>query len=728
DSILIDEARTPLIISGSADQIDQALYHSVNDIIPYLRRDEDYLVDEEHRAVSLTDAGIEAVEERLKIENLYDPSNIEVVHRLTKALQAHTLYQKDVNYMVRGGEVVIVDEFTGRAMEGRRWSDGLHQAVEAKEGVIIQQENQTLATVTFQNFFRMYDKLAGMTGTAETEAEEFYKTYELNTLVIPTNRPIARRDFDDLIYRSMREKFNAIADQIEACHERGQPTLVGTTSVEKSEALSKILNKRKIPHEVLNAKYHEREAQIVAQAGRRGAVTIATNMAGRGTDIMLGGNPDAMTELELGKPDLPDGIPEMEIEEHLPAEYLAKLEEYRAQCAEEKQEVLASGGLYIIGSERHESRRIDNQLRGRSGRQGDPGASKFFLSLEDDLLRLFGSERIAKVMDALKMEEGVPIEAPMVTRSIENAQKKVEGRNYEIRKNLLEYDDVMDLQRKTVYALRRSVLKGQDERERSLAKMTLDLFEEVALATINAYANTQVRPEDWDLDAMINAIERTFNISVPLKDVHGRDAIESLVWEAVSSVFYETRERFIELGTQNEEALQREREDLGIRFGEEDTPKLDLFQEQIQVHYLRTIDRKWRGHLLAMDQLRDSINLQGYAQKDPKKEYKKQGFGLFRDMMMGIKTEVVEYVSKVEPESIKQLLPALSAQSAPKQVEFNRGGVQTGDAAAANGGDWAQAPVALPKVGRNDPCPCGSGKKYKNCHLRTKNPRRARAT
>jgi len=477
DSILIDEARTPLIISGSADQIDQTLYHSVNDIIPYLRRDEDYLVDEEHRAVSLTDAGIEAVEERLKIENLYDPSNIEVVHRLNKALQGHTLYQKDVNYMVRNGEVVIVDEFTGRPMEGRRWSDGLHQAVEAKEGVTIQQENQTLATVTFQNFFRMYDKLAGMTGTAETEAEEFYKTYELNTLVIPTNKPIARQDYDDVIYRSMREKFNAIADQIEECYERGQPTLVGTTSVEKSEALSKLLTKRKIKHEVLNAKYHEREAQIVAQAGRKGAVTIATNMAGRGTDIMLGGNPDAMTELELGKPELPEGVSELDIEAHLPEEYLEKLTAYRAQCAAEKKEVLDAGGLYIIGSERHESRRIDNQLRGRSGRQGDPGASKFFLSLEDDLLRLFGSERIAKVMDALKMEEGVPIEAPMVTRSIENAQQKVAGRNYEIRTHLLEYDDVMDLPRQTAYSLRQHVLTGEDDNERSPAKLTTDSCE-----------------------------------------------------------------------------------------------------------------------------------------------------------------------------------------------------------------------------------------------------------
>ncbi|MFU8806456.1 MAG: preprotein translocase subunit SecA, partial [Bradymonadaceae bacterium] len=482
DSILVDEARTPLIISGKAEMSTEQ-YFVINKIVPYLKRDEDYLVDEEHRSSTLTDSGVEKVEERMGIDNLYDPKHIETVHHVNKALQAHTLYKKDDQYIVNDGEVVIVDEFTGRPMPGRRWSDGLHQAIEAKEGVNIKDENQTLATVTFQNYFRMYDKLAGMTGTAETEAEEFHDIYKLEVVVMPTNRPIARLDHEDVIYRSYREKFNAIVDQIVECNAKGQPVLVGTTSVEKSEAISHVLKKKGIEHRTLNAKHHGREADVVAQAGRKGSVTIATNMAGRGTDIILGGNPEGLANKELGEPEIPADTPISERESFWSDEYRAALARYTKQCDAEREEVLAAGGLFIIGTERHESRRIDNQLRGRAGRQGDPGGSRFFLSLEDDLLRLFGADRIGKIMDTLRMEEGVPIEHRMVSKSIENAQKKVEGRNFDIRKNLLEYDDVMDVQRKTIYTMRKNVLKGHDEDGRGMLKMALDLFEDVAMAT-----------------------------------------------------------------------------------------------------------------------------------------------------------------------------------------------------------------------------------------------------
>ena len=726
DSILIDEARTPLIISGQADS-SPAQYRLVNDIIPYLRKDEDYLVDEENRSVTLTDQGIESVERRLKIENLYAPENLDLVHHVSKALQAHTLYKRDEQYIVKGGEVVIVDEFTGRQMPGRRWSDGLHQAVEAKEGVEIKNESETLATVTFQNFFRMYDKLSGMTGTAETEAEEFHSTYGLNTVVIPTNRPIARLDMDDVIYRSYREKFHAIVQQIEKCHEKGQPILVGTTSVEKSEAISQILNKKGIEHHVLNAKYHSQEAKIVAQAGRLGSVTIATNMAGRGTDIVLGGNPEAMANEAVGKPDLPEGVSELDIEQYWSDEYREAIEEFREECDGERDKVLEAGGLFILGTERHESRRIDNQLRGRAGRQGDPGASRFFLSLEDDLLRLFGADRIAKVMDTLKMEEGVPIEAPMVTRSIESAQRKVEGRNFEIRKNLLEYDDVMDLQRKTIYGLRKNVLRGVDAEGKSLALMALDLFEDVAVGIINEFAPRIQRPEDWDLDKLAVALHQTFGLEFDFSECHGRDAIEMYVWDEISQNFRKKREAFDELEEEQQSADDEAAAQFGITFasGDEDAPELTLFEEQIRNQYLRSIDRNWRGHLQGMEQMRDSIGLQGYAQKDPKKEYKKRGFELFQDMMLVIKTSVVEFISRSEGESLSSLLPAPSSK--PSNIQFNRDGVHTEDERAAEAQAEPEVPIELPRVGRNDPCPCGSGKKYKNCHMRSKskdNPRR----
>jgi preprotein translocase subunit SecA len=715
DSILIDEARTPLIISGQASQTAD-MYTMVNDIIPYLRRDEDYLVDEEHRAVTMTDPGIENIERRLKIDNLYDPANIDLVHHVNKALQAHTLYKKDDQYMVRNGEVIIIDEFTGRAMEGRRWSDGLHQAIEAKEGVAIQNESQTLATVTFQNFFRMYDKLAGMTGTAETEAEEFMSTYKLNTIVVPTNRPIQRVDYEDVIYRSYREKFNALIDQILDCYERGQPVLVGTTSVEKSEAIAQMLGKKGVPYEVLNAKQHDREALIVAQAGRKGAVTIATNMAGRGTDIVLGGNPDAMAEAEYGKPELPVGVSELDAEDHYPEDYKAALKKYRDECAAEKEEVLENGGLFIIGTERHESRRIDNQLRGRAGRQGDPGASKFFLSLEDDLLRLFNADRVAKIMDMLDMEEGIPIEAPMVSRSVEGAQRRVEGRNFEIRKNLLEYDDTMDMQRKTIYALRRNVLQGVDEQGRTITTMALDLFERVALQILDSFASRQVRPEDWDLIALNDALEDTFGIPFDTASAHGRDAMEEHVWDRVLTLFKHQRKAFLSVKEAEREAERKAQEELGLSISLPGDDGLDVFEEQIQAHFLRSIDRLWRGHLQAMDQVRDGIGLQGYAQKDPKKEYKKQGYMLFKDMMAAIDAAVVEFVAKSEVSKPSSLLPTLDEQERTRQAA-PAGTEPAADAEPA-------APIELPKVGRNDPCPCGSGKKYKSCHMKKENPRR----
>ena len=724
DSILIDEARTPLIISGSADQTTE-LYTVVNNIIPYLRRDEDYLVDEENRSVSLTDSGVEHIERRLSLDNLYHVENIEFIHHVNKALQAHTMYKKDVNYMIKDGEIVIVDENTGRAMEGRRWSDGLHQAVEAKEGVPIQQESQTFATVTFQNFFRMYDKLAGMTGTAETEAEEFHSTYGVDTMVIPTNKKIQRKDYDDVVYRSFREKFDAVVDEIRVSVDRGQPVLVGTTSVEKSEALSMLLDRANIEHEVLNAKHHEREAAIVAQAGRAGAVTIATNMAGRGTDILLGGNPDFLVRQEMGDPVIPEGVHELEVKNHYPEAFKQRLAFFEGQCAKERQEVLDAGGLYIIATERHESRRIDNQLRGRAGRQGDPGASKFYLSLEDDLLRLFGADRIARMMDTLNMEEGVPIEHPMVSRSIESAQRKVEGRNFEMRKNLLEYDDVMDTQRKTVYQLRRNVLKGYDTKRRPLSVMTLDLFEDVALDIIEAHAGRNIRPDDWDMQGMAEALLDVFGMEFDFSEVYGREGIEMYVWDMVNKRFKDQSKAYEAAQVAQKEADNAAAAKFGIKFGTEgdaDTP-LSLFEQEIQKQYLQAIDYNWRSHLQAMDQMRDGIGLQGYAQKDPKKEYKKQGFHLFKDMMKRIKTTVVEFVCK---NSADHILPELEDLMPKAQLNYNIQGDEVDEETLAAREQAQQAPriVELPQVGRNDPCPCGSGKKYKNCHMKQGNPRR----
>ena len=721
DSILIDEARTPLIISGSAGASTE-LPFLVNQYIPYLKKDEDYLVDEEHRSVSLTDLGVEKLEQKLDIPNLYDPAKIDVVHAVTKALQAHTLYKKDDRYIVHNGEVIIVDEFTGRPMPGRRWSDGLHQAIEAKEGVQIRDENQTLATVTFQNFFRMYGKLAGMTGTALTEAEEFHEIYKLGVIAVPTNKPVVRDDMEDVVYRSYPEKFNAIVDHIVEANEKGQPVLVGTTSVEKSEAISHVLKKKKIEHNVLNAKQHEREAHVVAQAGRLKSVTIATNMAGRGTDILLGGNPEAMAEDDAGKQDIPDTAVGPEREQYMSDEYREALTKYKKQCAAEREQVLAAGGLFIVGTERHESRRIDNQLRGRAGRQGDPGRSRFFLSLEDDLMRLFGGERIAKIMDTLKMEEGVPIEHPMVTRSLENAQRKVEARNFDIRKNVLEYDDVMDQQRKTIYGLRKVVLRGKDEEGRDLRQMVLDLFEEVALSTIDVYASRMVRPEDWDLEALSLALQEIFNMEFDLHEFTGREPLEKYVWSKISERFQEKEQMVADVARRVNEANEQLRaasngeDETGGDWATDEVTGQDILNEQIQSQYLRAIDRFWRQHLQAMEQLRDGIGMRGYAQKDPKQEYKKEGYNLFLDLLMNIKTSVVRFVSTFQLQPTPQAPAPAPQPNVPKQIFLNRN---------ANGEDQAPDEAQpetfqreLPKVGRNDPCPCGSGKKYKHCHGR----------
>ncbi len=736
DSILIDEARTPLIISGKAD-METELYFEINKIVPYLKKDEDYLVDEEHRAVTLTDSGVNKVEEKMGLDNLYDTVHIETVHHVNKALQAHTLYQKGDKYIVKDGEVVIVDEFTGRPMPGRRWSDGLHQAIEAKEGVEIKDENQTLATVTFQNYLRMYDKLAGMTGTADTEAEEFHEIYDLEVIVVPTNKPIARLDHDDLVYRSYPEKFEAIVEQIVECNKKEQPVLVGTTSVEKSEAIAQVLKRKKIHHEVLNAKFHGREADIVAQAGRKGSVTIATNMAGRGTDILLGGNPEQMANNLVGVPEVPEFTPENEKDQYFTPEYREALAKFEKQCAEEKQEVLDAGGLFIIGTERHESRRIDNQLRGRAGRQGDPGGSRFFLSLEDDLLRLFGADKIGKIMDTLKMEEGVPIEHKMVSRSLENAQKKVEGRNFDIRKNVLEYDDVMNMQRKTIYQMRRNVLRGEDEDGRGLMEMSMDLFEDVALSTIDSYCPKAVRHEDWDLEGLQMALKQVFNIDFDFSDITGRDSIEMRTWDQISGMISEKEEMLDEIADKINERRQQVREaeeaarkaaleaaedagdggDWQDAEEKEDVTGRDLFDEQIQNRYLRAIDRFWRQHLQAMEQLRDGIGMSGYARKDPKQEYKKKGYDLFLDLLLNIKTNVVEFIAKFEvktPESIQQA-PAPQHQ-VPDRIVLNRG-PSGGEGETAEEDDQTFQ-RELPKVGRNDPCPCGSGKKYKSCCLR----------
>jgi len=679
DSILIDEARTPLIISGPAEESTDK-YYKINRIIPSLKQGNDYQLEEKSHTAFLTEEGIFHVEKLLHVENLYDPRNIETLHHVNQGLRAHTLFKRDVDYVVKDGQVVIVDEFTGRLMPGRRWSDGLHQAVEAKENVRIENENQTLATVTFQNYFRMYRKLAGMTGTADTEAAEFRKIYNLDVVVIPTNVPLIRTNYPDVIYKSEEEKFRAAAREIEELHRSGRPVLVGTISIEKSEGLSHLLKKRGIPHNVLNAKHHEREAEIIAQAGRVGAVTLSTNMAGRGTDILLGGNLKFLAKTM--------------VDEKADGEAIQKASEKAlAIVQKEKEKVIELGGLHVLGTERHEARRIDNQLRGRSGRQGDPGSSRFYLSLEDDLLRIFGSERISSIMDRLGIDEDQPIEHRLVSKAIENAQRRVEAHNFEIRKHLLEYDNVMNQQREVIYSQRREVLAGED-----LKDSVIEMIEEQAEGIVDLYADEKAHPEDWDLKGFQDAVYQQFSFrwAVPSEEEAGttrfRDGLN--------------RERLKELLLQRAKDVYQKKEE---EFGEATLRYLE------KVIMLQSVDYHWKDHLLAIDQLKEGIGLRGYGQKDPRIEYQKEAYQMFLEMLERIKKNTVEKLFAVQiakEEEVKEM-------KAERKQTFI---LSRGEAAQSAGGETEDGKGVTvrregKKVGRNDPCPCGSGKKYKKCCL-----------
>jgi len=665
DSILIDEARTPLIISGpTEDSTDK--YYKINRIIPSLKKETDYTIEEKTKTAALTEDGNIKVEKMLGAGNLYDPANVDLVHHVHQALKAHALFHRDVDYVVKDDQVMIVDEFTGRLMPGRRWSDGLHQAIEAKENVKIENENQTLASITFQNYFRLYNKLAGMTGTAETESAEFAKIYNLDVLMVPTHRPMVRLDNADYIYKTEQGKFSSAIKEIEERHKNGQPVLVGTISIVKSELLASLLKKKGIKHTVLNAKYHEMEAEIVAQAGRYAAVTIATNMAGRGTDIVLGGNPDGLTRQALkGK-------------EYTPEEWDKTLAQFKTLCAEEKEKVIAAGGLHILGTERHESRRIDNQLRGRSGRQGDPGSSRFYLSLEDDLLRIFGSDRISGLMSKLGMEEDVPIEHRMVSRAIENAQKKVENHNFEMRKHVLEYDDVMNQQRKVIYEQRRQLLSGTD-----LKEDVLGLAEDILDGMTGFYCPEDAYPETWDLTGLNDVLAAKFSYRMTGIDPKAlsREEFREKLWEALKQS-YEDKEK--EIGP-------------------------ELMRHLEKVFMLQAVDQQWKDHLLAMDHLKEGIGLRGYGQKDPLLEYKKEGFDMFEEMKLRIVESTVENLFRIK----------VAAKDQGEEIERKQKR-QLANLSFVGGGDAAAKPAepvhAGAKVGRNDPCPCGSGKKYKKCH------------
>jgi preprotein translocase subunit SecA len=695
DSILIDEARTPLIISGQAED-DVTLYYRLNDLVPKLTRqaDEkgagDFWVDEKAHQVLLSEDGHEHAENILASagllphgSSLYDAHNISLMHHLYAALRAHSLFHRDQHYVVQNGEVIIVDEFTGRLMPGRRWSDGLHQAVEAKEGVPIQRENQTLASITFQNYFRMYDKLAGMTGTADTEAFEFQQIYHLEVVVIPTHQPMIRKDENDLVFRTFQEKVDAIITDIKDCHERDQPVLVGTTSIENSELLSQYLEKEKLPHQVLNAKQHAREAEIVAQAGRPKMVTIATNMAGRGTDIVLGGT---LEPLILAVRDDLD----------LPAEQKdAQIKTMRDEWQVRHNAVIAAGGLHIIGTERHESRRIDNQLRGRSGRQGDPGSSRFYLSLEDPLLRIFGGERLGAIMQRLKMPEGEPIEHPIVNRSIAKAQNRVETRNFDIRKQLLEYDDVANDQRRVIYQQRNELMESADIAD-TIRNMITGLIDE----TVKRYVPPESVEEQWDIAGLNNALASEFQMQAPIDDWMKSDP---------ELTDHTLRERLAAAG-------------LGQYAQKEEQVGPELMRQFERSLMLQTLDSQWRDHLAALDHLRQGIHLRGYAQKNPKQEYKRESFELFSDMLDRIKHDVVKIVLTVQVRT-QEDVQAVEEAPAVTNVRYQHADYE--EALAANAADDAAAkPVPAPfvrageKVGRNDPCPCGSGKKYKQCHGR----------
>jgi preprotein translocase subunit SecA len=681
DSILIDEARTPLIISGPTEE-NTDLYYKINAIIPKLTRQEkedgpgDFHVDEKARQVYLTEAGHETAERLLvragllaEGSNLYDVATISLLHHLNAGLRAHVLFKREVDYIVKDDEVIIIDEFTGRMMTGRRWSDGLHQAVEAKEGVKIQNENQTLASITFQNYFRLYGKLAGMTGTADTEAFEFQHIYNLEVVVIPTHRPMVRQDMGDQVYRTAHEKHAAIIADVQGCHRRGQPVLVGTTSIEASEYLSNLLQKEKIPHQVLNAKQHEREAQIVAEAGRPGGCTIATNMAGRGTDIVLGGN--------------------LEMELSAAGEDKAKGQKIRDAWQQRHDQVLAAGGLHVIGTERHESRRIDNQLRGRSGRQGDPGSSRFYLSLEDNLLRIFGSERLSGLMQKLGMQEGEAIEHPWVTRTIENAQRKVEGRNFDIRKQLLEYDDVANDQRKVIYEQRNRLMEVDD-----ISESIRTIRSDVVNSVVNLFIPPESIAEQWDVPGLEAHIEREYGFRFP---------IQRWLDDDVSLDEPKLRAHLVE---EFEKAHTAKSSQVG-------TEVMRHFEKAVM---LQVLDSQWKDHLAAMDHLRQGIHLRGYAQKNPKEEYKREAFQLFSDMLDRVKHEVISIITRIQLRE-EQDIDALEAQrQAPSTVRYEH------PSAAGEGdqeGASAEAQTVVregPKIGRNAPCPCGSGKKYKQCH------------
>ncbi|MCD4689372.1 MAG: preprotein translocase subunit SecA [Desulfuromonadaceae bacterium] len=682
DSILIDEARTPLIISGPSEDSSE-LYYTANRIIPMLKMGElietrdgaigqtlkeytgDYTIDEKAKSSMLTEEGVTRVEKLLSIDNLYEPGNIALLHHVNQALKAHVLFKRDVDYVVKDGEVMIVDEFTGRLMPGRRWSDGLHQAVEAKEGVKIESENQTLATITFQNYFRMYDKLAGMTGTADTEAAEFHQIYKLDVVVLPTNRPMVRKDQSDVIYKTEKEKFNALVEDIAGRFDKGQPVLVGTISIENSEILAGLLKKKGVPHHVLNAKHHEKEAEIVAQAGRKGAITIATNMAGRGTDIVLGGNPEMLAQREAATADDPEAV--------LP-DLLAK---YQDLCGKEKAEVLEAGGLYILGTERHDSRRIDNQLRGRAGRQGDPGESHFYLSLEDDLLRIFGSHRVAYVMDRLKIPEGEPIEHGMISKAIENAQKKVEGHNFEIRKHLIEYDDVMNTQRKVIYTQRKEVLAGENLRD-----IVIGIMDELVEDTVATFCPEKTPPKDWNWNSLGEDFYGLFNMLFVAPETIDEKLTQAQLVK--------------QLKAQVQNRLQEREEEFS-------TP---VFEHLMKVLLLQVIDSQWKDHLLSVDHLKEGIGLRGYAQQDPKEAYKREAYELFLAMMGRIRQEVIEKLFRIQL-AREEDIDRMEEQQRRRRIEFNRAG----------GEDQVRKPVTRQdaKVGRNDPCPCGSGQKYKKC-------------
>jgi preprotein translocase subunit SecA len=710
DSILIDEARTPLIISGPAEESTDK-YYRIDKLIPKLIKDIDFTVDEKHHAVTLTEEGVSKCERLLSIPNLFDLAHIDTLHAVEQGLRAHHLYHRDVEYVVKDGEVIIVDEFTGRQMAGRRWSDGLHQAVEAKEGVKIERENQTLATVTFQNYFRMYKKLAGMTGTAETEAAEFQKIYNLDVVMVPTNKPLLRHEFPDVVYRTDAEKFEAVVTGIlqendtkdfgiKQIHATGQPILVGTVSIEKSEMLSDLLKRSGVPHQVLNAKQHEREAHIISQAGRKGAVTVSTNMAGRGTDILLGGNPEALTRDYCLKQKLalPHGAATalvstdqqtgamvlFQVEGRIfqvPAEAWKPIyEQFAKECQQEHDEVVALGGLHVLGTERHEARRIDNQLRGRAGRQGDPGSSRFFLSLEDELLRLFGGERLQGIMYRLGMTEGVPIESKMISNKIENAQKAREAQFFDMRKHLLEYDDVMNKQRETIYSIRRAILEGKDQKE-----YVLEIADDIALQLVDTYCPRDQHPTTWNTTQFAGEVLSQFGIDPKAAGLDAtklsHDDLQELLAERVKARYEEKEALF---GTEMIRFLERR-------------VVLDI------------VDAQWKDHLLSLDHLKEGIGLRGYGQKDPLVEFKKEAFTLFEDMMERIDGDTVRFLFLMQPAKPEQEAREIEERHKrqQQQIQFSTGPAQ------------AQPPKQVrsgAKIGRNDPCPCGSGKKYKKCH------------